>query len=221
MGSPVPLSQVIRSTSGNLIPIAGQARHLSLEWSPAKGKTSFVVIAGLVGTPVLLGIDIMVPLRGKIPTATCTAIPRLLKAPSKPTPPTLQPVPNSSSYPDSSKTYNAFGMTRAALLQTINIPAESVRFVRLTNPWLEADVCFEPVTYLPRCILRAPIVASSPTIWIALHNHRPEPVTLHLGHCIGTIEVMAIILPHWYCFHCTRQAPDRTNTLNPAPTAAT
>ena len=36
------------------------------------------------------------------------------------------------------------------------------------------------------------MLSSSSEVWIAIHNHRPEPLRLHSGQNVGTIEVVAI-----------------------------
>ena len=63
LGALLLYHQVIREANGNPFPIARQTRYLSLKWGLTKGKDSFVVIARLVGTPALPGMDIMVPLK--------------------------------------------------------------------------------------------------------------------------------------------------------------
>ena len=49
---------------------------MRLEWGPATGRASFVVISGLAGTPVLIEMDLMVPLHMQIDAARCTVVPR-------------------------------------------------------------------------------------------------------------------------------------------------
>ena len=37
-----------------------------------------------------------------------------------------------------------------------------------------------------------PSLSSGPEVWFAIHNHRPEPLRLHSGQNVGTLEVVAI-----------------------------
>ena len=37
-----------------------------------------------------------------------------------------------------------------------------------------------------------PALSSSPELWIAVHNHRPEPLQLHSGQNIGVLEVVTL-----------------------------
>ena len=36
------------------------------------------------------------------------------------------------------------------------------------------------------------MLSSGPELWIAIHNHRPEPLRLHSGQNIGVLEVVTI-----------------------------
>ena len=82
--------------------------------------------------------------------------------------------------------------SRALLLQTADIPPETERLVCCHNPWPTEDVLFCPSDALPAfftCIL---VLSSGPELWIAMHNHRPEPLQLHSGQNIGVIEVVTL-----------------------------
>ena len=37
-----------------------------------------------------------------------------------------------------------------------------------------------------------PALSSGPELWIAVHNHRPEPLQLHSGQNIGVLEVVTL-----------------------------
>ena len=37
-----------------------------------------------------------------------------------------------------------------------------------------------------------PALSSGPELWIAVHNHRPEPLQLHSGQTIGVLEVVTL-----------------------------
>ena len=73
-------------------------------------------------------------------------------------------------------------VTRAALLQEVNVPAEAVHFVRVVNPWSAIIVCLEPSLDLPLCVSSNPALASRPVVWVAIHNLQTEPIMLHAGH---------------------------------------
>ena len=78
----------------------------------------------------------------------------------------------------------------ARLLQTADIPPETVRLVRCHNPWPAEDVLFCPNDALPAFVTGIPALSSGPELWIAVHNHRPEPLQLHLGQNIGVLEMV-------------------------------
>ena len=75
--------------------------------------------------------------------------------------------------------------SHALLLQTTDIPAETARLVRCHNPWPSEDVYFCPEDALPAFVTRVPTLSSGSEAWIAIHNHRPEPLRLHSGQNIG------------------------------------
>ena len=63
-----------------------------------------------------------------------------------------------------SSTSDSTGSVLAALLQGVQVPAESVRFMQVTNPWPNHTICFEPSLELPLCVSSTPIVASGPAV---------------------------------------------------------
>ena len=82
--------------------------------------------------------------------------------------------------------------SHALLLQTTDIPPETARLVRCHNPWPTEDVLFCPGDALPAFVTGIPALSSGPELWIAVHNHRPEPLQLHSGQNIGVLEVVTL-----------------------------
>ena len=82
--------------------------------------------------------------------------------------------------------------SRALLLQAVDIPAETARLVRCHNPWPSEDVYFCPEEGLPTFVSGVPALTSGSEVWVAIHNHRPEPLRLHTRQTVGTLEVVAI-----------------------------
>ena len=82
--------------------------------------------------------------------------------------------------------------SRALLLQTADISPETARLVRCHNPWPAEDVLFCPNDALPAFVTGIPALSSGPELWIAIHNHRPEPLQLHSGQNIGVLEVVTL-----------------------------
>ena len=80
----------------------------------------------------------------------------------------------------------------AWLLQTADIPPEMARLVRCHNPWPTKDVLFCPNDALPAFVTGIPALSSGSELWIAVHNHRPEPLQLHSGQNIGVLEVVTL-----------------------------
>ena len=80
----------------------------------------------------------------------------------------------------------------ALLLQAVDIPAKTVRLVRCHNPWPSEDVYFCPEEGLPTFVAKVPALTSGSKVWVAIHNHRPEPLRLHTGQTVGTLEVVSI-----------------------------
>ena len=82
--------------------------------------------------------------------------------------------------------------SRALLLQTADIPPETARLVRCHNPWPAEDVLYCPNGALPALVTGIPAPSSGPELWIAIRNHRPEPLQLHSGQNIGVLEVVTL-----------------------------
>ena len=86
-------------------------------------------------------------------------------------------------------------LSHASLLtasQTADIPPETARLVRCHNPWPAEDVLFCPDDALPAFVTGIPALSSGPELWIAIHNHRHEPLQLHSGQNIGVLEVVTL-----------------------------
>ena len=75
--------------------------------------------------------------------------------------------------------------SRALSLQAVDIPAETARLVRCHNPWPNEEE-------LPTFVSGVPALTSGSEVWVAIHNHRPEPLRLHTGQSVGTLEIVAI-----------------------------
>ena len=82
--------------------------------------------------------------------------------------------------------------SHALFLQTADIPPETARLVRCHNPWPTEDVLFCPGDSLPAFVTGIPALSSGPELWVAVHNHRPEPLQLHSGQNIGILEVVTL-----------------------------
>ena len=82
--------------------------------------------------------------------------------------------------------------SHALQLQTSEIPTETARLVRCHNPWPTEDVYFCPEDALPAFVTGIPALSSGPELWIAIHNHQPEPLRLHSGQNIGVLEVVTV-----------------------------
>ena len=97
--------------------------------------------------------------------------------------------PLSTAPPCTATPYTA---SRARLLQTADIPPETARLIRCHNPWPTEDVLFCPDDALPAFVTGIPVLSSGPELWFAVHNHRSEPLQLHSGQNIGTLEVVTL-----------------------------
>ena len=71
-------------------------------------------------------------------------------------------------------------------------PPETARLVRCHNPWPAEDVLFCPNDALPAFVTGIPALSSGLELWIAIHNHRPEPLQHHSGQNIGVLEVVTL-----------------------------
>ena len=173
-----PFEGVDHGANGKPLQIAGKSQHLNLQWGEARGRACFIVIIGLESSPVLIGMDIMWPLHVRIDVTNITATPVQpdpwtihLKAAQKQDPPPHH---------------------RTLLLQTTDIPAETARLFRCHNPWPNEDVYFCPEKALPTFVSGVPALSSGSEEWVSIHNHRPEPLRLHAGQNVGTLETVAI-----------------------------
>ena len=175
-----PFGGVVHDAHGKPLQIAGKTQHLDLQWGEARGRACFIVIMGLESPPCLIGMDIMRPLRVRIDVTNGTA------TPAQPDPQTIHL--NAAQQQDATPP----AASCALLLQTTDIPAETARLVHCHNPWPSEDVYFCPEDALPAFVTEVPALSSGSEIWIAIHNHRPEPLRLHSGQNIGALEVVTV-----------------------------
>ena len=171
---------VVHGVHGKPLQIAGKAQHLNLQWGEARGRESFIVIIGLESHPVLIGMDIMRPLRVHIDVTCSTA------TPAQPDPPTIHL--NAAQTP----TPPPPPVNSALLLQAVDIPAETARLVCYHNPWPSEDVYFCPEEGMPTFVSGVPALTSGSEVWVTIHNHRPKPLRLHTGQTVGTLEIFAL-----------------------------
>ena len=110
--------------------------------------------------------------------------------------------------------------SHALLLQTADIPPETAHLVRCHNPWPTEDVLFCPGDALPAFVTGIPALSSGPELWIAVHNHRPEPLQLHSGQNIGVLEVVMLAdTPPTASQPGPPRQPSLPERLSPAPAA--
>ena len=173
-----PFEEVIHSAHGKPLQIAGKTQHLNLHWGEARGRACFIVIIGLESPPVLIGMDIMRPLRVRIDLTNGTA------TPAQPDPQTI--------HLNTTQKQDPPPASRALLLQTTDIPAETSRLVRCHNAWPNEDVYFCPEEALPTFVSRVHALSSGSEVWVAIRNHRSEALRLHAGQNVGTLEIVAI-----------------------------
>ena len=74
----------------------------------------------------------------------------------------------------------------------MDIPAETVRLVHCHNPWPSKNVYFCQEEGLPTFVPGVPALTSGSEVWVAIHNHRPEPLRLHTGQTVGTFEIVTL-----------------------------
>ena len=141
-----PFKGVVHGAHGKPLQIAGKTQHLNLQWGEARGRACFIVIIGLESPPVLIGMDIMRPLSDLIDVTNGTA------TPTQPDPQTIHL--NAAQKQDPPPT------SHALLLQTTDIPAETVRLVRCHNPWPTEDVYFCPEDALLTLVSGVPLLSS-------------------------------------------------------------
>ena len=120
----------------------------------------------------------MCPLRVRIGVTHGTA------TPAQPDPQTI--------HLNAAQTQDLPPTSRALLLQAIDIPAETASLIHCHNPWPNEDVYFCPEEGLPMFVSGVPALTSGSEVWVAIHNHRPEPLRLHTGQTVGTLEVVAV-----------------------------
>ena len=172
-----PFKGVVHGAHGKLLQIEGKTQHLNLQWGEVRGRMSFIVIIGLESPPMLIGIDIMRPLRVHIGVTRGTATP-------------AQP-DQQNIHINAAQTQNS-PASRALLLQAVDIPAETARLVRCHNPWPRVNSYFCLEEGLPTFVSGVPALISGSKVWVAMHNHRPEPLHLHTRQTVGTLEIVTL-----------------------------
>ena len=74
----------------------------------------------------------------------------------------------------------------------LTYPLKQRAWVCCHNPWPNEDVYFCPEEGLPTFVSGVPALTSGSKVWVAIHNNRPEPLRLHTGQTVGTLEVVAV-----------------------------
>ena len=194
-----PFGGIVHCAHGKPLQIASKTQHLDLQWGEARSRACFIVIVGLESPPCLIGMDIMRPLRVNGTAAPAHPDPQTVRlnvaqqqkvtAPPRDTAPQPLPSPPQEIAPPPVALHTA---SSALLLQTADILAETALLVRCHNPWLAEDVYFCPEDALPAFVTGVPALSSGSELWIAIHNHRPEPLRLHSGQNIGVLEVVTV-----------------------------
>ena len=110
---------VVHGAHSKPLQIAVKTQHLNLQWGEARGRASFIVIIGLELPPVLIGMDMMHPLRVHIDVTHGTATPAL---------PDSQTI-----HLNATQTQDLPPTSRVLLSQAVDIPAETARLVRCHN----------------------------------------------------------------------------------------
>ena len=129
------------------------------------------------------------PLPGIIPPATPTGD---TSQPAAPPAAPLASIPVPASLPVALPSTAPHTASHALLLQTTDIPPETACLVRCHNPWPAEDILFCPEDALLAFAMGIPALSSGPELWIAIHNHRPEPLHLHSGQSTGVLEVVTM-----------------------------
>ena len=115
-----------------------------------------------------------------------------LPSPEIPPPAAAATLPSASLSPAPPCLANPHTASCARLLQTADIPPETARLVCCHNPWPAEDVLFCPNDALPAFVTGIPALSSGLELWLAVHNHRSEPLQLHSRQSIGILEVVTL-----------------------------
>ena len=161
------------------LPLSVHTRHLRLEWGPAMGRASFVVISGLAGTLALIGLDLMMMLCMQIDVPQCTTIPRPIH--------TLQ-----AKEEPSSAIKSAYVSVDSLVTQTSTTSSTSAGCCRGCRCWLNL---FVPLPS-PHRLSSSPTLASGPLVWIALHNLLSKPITVHAVSQVGIVDAVEVVEPN-------------------------
>ena len=133
------------------------------------------------------------PQRREMPSpGTGISAPPIAEIPASATAPPVELPPTAPLPTTSPCTATPHTASRARLLQTADIPPETARLVRCHNLWPTEDVLFCPDDTLPAFVAGIPALSSGSKLWIAIHNHRSEPLQLHLGQNIDILEMVTL-----------------------------
>ena len=147
---------------GNLpIHVTGRTQPIPLKWKGAQAAVSLLVIPTLVGTELILGMDILSLLGVKIDTQQRTAEPTVV-------PTYIQPL----------RTWRIPG--RTSVVFNVKNPFEHTK----------QAVLFEPSLLLPDRIRSTPTVGTGPELYIRLENFDEEEQQLSPEWVIGNVEVV-------------------------------
>ena len=130
------------------------------------------------------------PQRQEIPLSGARS--SALPSPEIPPPATAGTIPSAPISPAPPCLANPHTASCAWLLQTADIPHETARLVRCHNPWPTEDIFFCPNDALPAFVTGIQALSSGPELWLAVHNHRSEPLQLHSGQSIGVLKVVTL-----------------------------
>ena len=169
-----PFEEVVHGAHGKPFQIAGKTQHLNLQWGEAMGRVSFIVI-------ISLGSD----RNGYYAAST---------SPYRCHPQYRHACPaGSTNYtPQSRPDAKPPNVRHALLLQAVDIPAKTARLVRCHNQWPSEDVYFCPEEGLATFVSGVPALTSGYEVWVAVYNHCTEPLRLHTGQTVGTLEIVAL-----------------------------
>ena len=133
-----PYHAHVSGADGAPLPIAGRTEYLHLVWGERSGQARFIVIRGLQDPSALIGMDLMQPLGVLIDTQQRLALPSA--APTQPNIDAASPEAPPLA-PEPSGRINHSSIC-ASILEYVCIPAHSVKFVKLSNPWPQENVFF-------------------------------------------------------------------------------
>ena len=143
-----------------------------------RGRASFIVIIGLESPPVLIGTDIMRPLRVRIDVTNGTA------TPAQQDPQTI--------HLNAAQTQDLPPPAALCCFKPSTSPAKQLAWSVAITRWPSEDVYFCPEGGVPAFVSGVPALTSGSEVWVEIHNHRPEPLRLHTGQTVATLEIVAV-----------------------------